>query len=191
MTSTSGSVPNPSRRREVSREPSARVAASFAELFKDPKAGARLCQALVRRFRDAGQSDAEDLGQDTILRALEAEACGRFDPQKGSPVAFLFGIQYRVLRQVRKSHSMQLKWVNLAYAENEYEEDPSPLDHLLDAELRDRLPQLIARLHKRDRALLKRRNYPNEVRRKKSKLTGSERARLSRLLKSLRKRLER
>jgi RNA polymerase sigma-70 factor (ECF subfamily) len=116
-----------------------------------------LCQrysASVCRFAalvSRNNAEAEDLAQDALLKAVRA--VGSYDPSRGAPEAWLWGIVVNASRDAGRRHERSrwlLERLRLAAVRESESPEALALDRLRDSDLHREL----RRLPQRDRTLL-------------------------------------
>lgn len=160
------------------------VAATFARLFDSHAPG--LYRYLAAR---AGTSMADDLVSETFVLALRRRET--FDPLRGSPQAWLFGIASNLLRHHHREQARHLAGVVRLVGQQELLVPDAGLDARLDASasVRRLLPDLL-RLSDVDRDILLLNAWaglgPAEIAEALDLPAGTVRSKLSRLRSDLR-----
>jgi RNA polymerase sigma-70 factor, ECF subfamily len=111
--------------------------------------GSRIYRYL--RYHVASADEAEELTAETFLRAVRA--AGAFDPERGSPKAWLFRIAQNVLRDARRRERRRVA-VPIEALRDLICEAPSPEERLLQQEEVRGLLAAMADLPERDREVV-------------------------------------
>jgi len=145
----------------------------------------RFRQELAQKLQ-ISQMPTNDKLQEVIARGLEAEKLNKYDPSKGTPMGFLFGIgRYVDLESTREWYRCQKIVEN--FKTDLHVDTASPIDQLIADEHWKQLEELIKQLDPEGRTLIYRRFGLYVWAFQDSPLmNGTERSRLCRILEKLR-----